>query len=267
MGLKTTVSAFSISNETKPYAFKELDAIRKITKLTLRDNSSLERMQALFPSEKFGLSCDIAFNCPTPPVSGIKDSTFINWKSEQSSSLRKVIAICPNAIQAKKLGIDTYISHFCEILDRFCDPIQYSFLFLYHDIRPQCAVGSDKDISRLLHEQFDKKTHSYYADSISNGVDLKSYMIDSYFTVTGRMHFGISGITLGAPMFGIEYQNKFSGLQKLFEVNPDISLIDYTRIPEQIDRTSDFLLHLEDFRRSVAKNIDPIVNLSTNYLK
>ena len=91
----------------------------------------------------------------------------------------------------------------------------------------------------------------YFDAHLRNGLELKSYLDFIDFTITGRMHFGISGIAAGKPMFGICYANKFEGMLRLFEIDPDRNLIDYTVLADCVKVVPLFLHDLDENRLKI----------------
>ncbi len=160
---------------------------------------------------------------------------------------RKIAAFCPNSIQAERLGWEKYLAGQQMLLDSFSSDTDVSVLYLYHDVRALYDDKSDRDISKALFDAHTQKdsAYVYFPGNIENGIALKSYLTYASFTVTGRMHFGISGMEAGKPMFGICYADKFEGMLRLFDIDPGHSLIDYTEMEKGVQVVSVFLDDLD----------------------
>ena len=143
----------------------------------------------------------------------------------------------------------------------------YAFVFLYHDIRPICGKASDCTISGILDEYFTSQSvDCFYTDQIKNGVELKGYVSLVDFTITGRMHLGISGLTFSKPMFGVSYANKFEGMVKLFDIDPNICLVDYDKLSESKEKIRLFTENFDSIENSVKNNIQKVkLETSNNY--
>ena len=267
-GLKTGILGFSITESVAPEIKQAFIKLSSSTRFFFREIDSYERALQFLPEQAIRLVADVAFLCP---FSDVDDKQYKQWITAQKEDKeggkeeaedRLLIGICPNSIQASKLGIDLYLQHFEELMQYINDKYKAAFVLLLHDTRPLCDGLSDKDLSRMLYKKCHQKLPLFYTDSITNGIQLKSYLQYIDFTLTGRMHLGISGYSLGKPMLGITYEGKFSGLQKFFHINPQDSLIDYHKINDSFDVIDRFIQNLETHKRNVSLHIDSVKNMS-----
>jgi polysaccharide pyruvyl transferase WcaK-like protein len=265
LGKNPKILAFSISEKTPNFIKKEFSIISKTNTLTLRDPESASRMKKHI-GNRVNLGSDIAFLCPTNFNENNEFKSFCEWADLQKATDRKIAAVCPNAIQASKSGKTEYIRDFKNLLSSFSQLDKLSFIFLYHDLRPQCERQSDKDLSRELYSLIADGEATFFPESITNGVTLKSYLTKCDFSITGRMHLGISGMTLGLPMFGLGYQNKFEGLQSLFEIPASESLIDYTSMNSGTETIKIFSQRQQFHRELILKNRPNVIQLAKHYL-
>lgn len=269
IGVKAQISGFSVSKNILPVVKAKFIQIAKDVKLKIRDVESYTRMKDFISSDRLVLTNDIAFICPDVPGS-YQTKVYIDykiWVAAAKLSGKSVIGVCPNAIQAKKIGLENYISGFKQLLEGFLAVGNYAFVFLYHDIRPICDVASDSTISAILTEYFKAKSvDCFYTDQIKNGVELKGYVSLVDFTITGRMHLGISGLTFSKPMFGVSYANKFEGMVRLFDIDPNICLIDYDKLSEAKEKIKLFTENFDSIESSVKNNIQKVkLETSNNY--
>lgn len=269
IGVKAQISGFSVSKNILPVVKAKFIKVAKDVRLKIRDVESYVRMKDFIPAEQLILTNDIAFICPDVPAS-YQSKTYEDYKTWVAAAKAKgksIIGVCPNAIQAKKIGFENYLSGFKQLLEGFLEVGDYAFVFLYHDIRPICDEASDSTFSRILNEYFGAKSvDCFYTDQIRNGVELKGYVSLVDFTITGRMHLGISGLTFSKPMFGVSYANKFEGMVKLFDVDPNSCLIDYDKLSESKEKIRLFTKNFTAIENSVKKNIQKVkLETSNNY--
>lgn len=269
IGVKAQISGFSVSKNILPVVKAKFTRVSKDVRLKIRDVESYVRMKDFIPADRLILTNDIAFICPDLPASYDSKTydVYKKWVSKVSADGKLVIGVCPNAIQAKKIGFENYLAGFKQLLEGFLDAGNYAFVFLYHDIRPICDEASDSTISQILNEYFGAKgVDCFYTDQIKNGVELKGYVSLVDFTITGRMHLGISGLTYSKPMFGVSYANKFEGMVKLFEIDPDHCLIDYDKLKDSKEKIRLFTKNFSAIQGSVKKNIGGVkLETSNNY--
>ncbi len=260
--LKTSsyLLGFSLSNNISSKVKKELKKVSDKTYIKLRDDESYNRVDFISHNRKL-LTSDIAFLCPTQDVN---DSSYESWSSQQ----KQIIAVCPNAIQAGKIGYEKYINDFKKLLIKFTEACSCSFVFLYHDLRPLCdQTYSDKDIAEALYADLLKSSACFLPNTIRNGLQLKWYLKPVDFTLTGRMHLGISGLTLGKPMFGIAYANKFEGLLNMFQVDAKLCLIDYRNMDSSNDQIKGFLDLLPEMKEKVTEHLQLVINKAKKNLE
>lgn len=260
IGVKNEMSAFSISNEILPSIKKEIIKLSKHTIIKARDIDSYNRLRKFLPKEKLLLTNDIAFICPevSSIYKGAAYEKYLDWLSNIKKKSEKIIGFCPNSIQAKKVGLETYLKSMILLIDNFLKRDNFSIVFFYHDTRPLCNFETDKTISEKLFSYFIKSNvNCYFPNQILNGVELKGYLRHIDFTVTGRMHLGISGITSAKPMFGICYANKFEGMVQLFGISPEKCLVEYDDLTESQKVIDQFIYDFEEIK-SKTKNIEYI---------
>ncbi|MDR6809228.1 polysaccharide pyruvyl transferase WcaK-like protein [Dyadobacter sp. BE34] len=265
LGLTAKVSGFSVSKNILPRVKEEFMLASQTTKIKARDIDSFQRLASFLPESRLVLTNDIAFICPTIPVTyeGKEFEAYQSWCDSEKQKNKKIIGICPNSIQAKKIGLDRYVADLTLLIDNFLSVQDFSLIFLYHDTRPLCGNDTDKTISERLFKHFKSKNVScYLPDEIKNGVSLKGYLNSIDFTVTGRMHLGISGIVARKPMYGICYANKFEGMLKLFDIDPSICLVDYTDMKNSSSTIKSFLDEQDKLIAQIDKKL-PEVQFNT----
>lgn len=263
MKIDSQISGFSISEKVYPKIKPELVSISQFSLIKARDIESYNRLAHFISSDRLLLTNDLAFICPSVPESyntGAAYEKFRLWVDSQKQNFRKIVAVCPNSIQAQKYGLDKYITSFRSLLDRFVSKGNFSFVFLYHDLRPLCGRESDLTISESLFDYYlsNSDVSVFYSPDIRNGVELKGYLELADFTITGRMHFGISGLTYGKPMFGIAYANKFEGMLRSFDLNPSWCLVEYTNMHDNNIQVGKFVNNFELIKHNIGKQVSAV---------
>ena len=114
IGVKAQISGFSVSKNILPVVKAKFIQIAKDVKLKIRDVESYTRMKNFINTDRLILTNDIAFICPDVPES-YQSKVYLDykiWASAAKASGKLIIGVCPNAIQAKKIGLANYISGF-----------------------------------------------------------------------------------------------------------------------------------------------------------
>lgn len=206
------------------------------------------------------LTTDIAFLCPLNSERPSSYKNTENWIESKRKTGKIIVAFCPNSIQMKDLGSNSYYTLMIRLLN-VLQKNNCSIMLLYHDLRKYALNTSDKDISQHIYEIWNNED-SIFIDDIEDGVSLKHYLNLADFTFTGRMHFGISGYVCGIPMLGMSYLNKFEGLQTMFELDPQKTLFDYSDIKNEDMLIKEFINNLQLYKLKVRENLDTIKNMS-----
>lgn len=260
-GLPSGILGFSVNEKMNADVKSAMQDLLPHTRFFLREGVSYERAKDFLPEENIHLVADLAFLCPSAPC---QDTSYLNWVNRQNSSGRTIFAVCPNAIQAEKVGLQVYLQGIVALIKGASQKSDLSCALLYHDLRFHCeGKYSDRHLAQMLYNELYGTIPCYTTSKIRNGVILKSYLNHVEFTFTGRMHFGISGYSLKKPMFGIAYEGKFSGLQKLFGLDPDQSLMNkLDSLADYQERFNNFILNLEENKEKVKNNYDAVISLS-----
>lgn len=262
LGINNAILGFSLKDGMSKSIIDSLNSLSANTKLFLRDVDSYERaLKVLFKKNIFNV-VDLAFLTKAKVVEDLK---FNLWLENNKNNI--VIGFCPNAIQAKKVSYNKYV-HDLEILLKYAlNKGNVSIVLLYHDLRNHCDGKSDKDISNEIFNKLfiSYKDKIFFPKNIKNGLELKFYLENISFTLTGRMHMGISGYSLGKPMLGIAYEGKFSGLQKIFDIDAERTLItDLYNIHNSLDSLDYMISSLDYLKKSVEEKLPMIKRLSKN---
>lgn len=257
MGVEAHITGFSIRQDSSNYFKRKIKLVSKFIQIKARDFDSYTRMSQYVERNRLLHTSDIAFLCGEPKISCDKD--FEKWIENAKIQGKKIVAYCPNTIQAKSMGLKQYLEKQIILLKEFVKHGCY-VVFLYHDLRRYALGINDKQLSYMLYNYI--QDNGYFVEDIRNGVEIKAYIKAVDFTVTGRMHFGISGYTLDKPMFGICYFNKFEGLQKMFGVDSEVSLIDYKNIESGLGKVREFIHNFPEYISSVKKCRQAVVELA-----
>src|SRR5690606_36912593 len=249
-GVPIFVLGFSINENIHPEVVRAMQELLPHTHFFLREAVSIERSHKFLPDDNVHVVADLAFLCKSAPSN---DIAYNPWGDEQKKVGKIILAICPNAIQAGKVGIEPYLHGITEMLTQASLPL--ACVCLYHDIRLQCeGKYSDVHISEMLYQRLNGRLPVYFQGKIRDGITLKSYLYPIDLTLTGRMHFGISGLSLNKPMFGLAYEGKFDGLQHLFGIDPEKSLA------KNLHALSSYGSMFDEFIRKLESNKSSIEN-------
>lgn len=256
--LRTGILAFSLNKSI--FGSQHVKWFRDLlpkTLFTLREEDSFSIAKQILPISNLHSVADLAFLCPYTKNS---DVNFQKWIDKQKLDKKTIVGFCPNSIQANKIGVVAYKSKMLLALKKMIENYDIAVALLYHDIRYQV---NDRTLAEDLYIELKSNNKDvFFNNNIKNGLELKSYLEFVDFTFTGRMHFGISGYSLGKPMLGIAYEDKFSGLQKLFSIDVESSLVDYNELEKAEYIIAQFMSKLPEFKNNVKENLPKVLELS-----
>jgi polysaccharide pyruvyl transferase WcaK-like protein len=255
--LKTSILGFSLNNDINLEIKKTFVNLLPRTIFNLREDDSFIIAEKFLKKSNLKLVADIAFLCPFYKNN---DKCYLSWIKNQKKRNKIIAGVCPNSIQAQRVGKEYYVKQIISLLQYMNNKYDLSFALFYHDLR--LDESSDRNLSEEIYRFLGNSMDLFYTKNILNGVQLKSYLEYIDFTIAGRMHFGISGYSLEKPMFGIAYEGKFSGLQKMFGIPVEKSIVDYTRLNESKKIADLFMENLNIFSAAVQKNLPTVLELS-----
>ncbi len=267
--IETQISGLSVSNTIPDVLKGKFIQASEYMLIKARDIESYKRLVSFLPPGKMVLTSDIAFICPLikQPYQNTYFRLYQDWIKSVRQNGRKVIAICPNSMHAQKLGSDIYLNAFKTMIDEFISESHFAIAFLYHDLRKPDQSDNDRSISEKLYAYYKaQNVDCYFNDNIKNGLEIKRYLELIDFTITGRMHFGISGLICNKPMFGITYADKFEGMIQLFGIDPYCCLIDYHNIADSKAQVSCFKQKIKEVNNKVSDALPSVLEIcKTNY--
>lgn len=255
-GLKTTIVGFSLNNWQKDSCIASLTNFPKLTRLCLRDNVSLNRLEKLTGRSDLIQTADMAFllNPNSHLPLALK---FIDWIKERKAKNRLVIGININPQLFKKEEsnkmeglINSYVSAITRAYNFFNQ--QLDFVFIPHDFRPH-----NSDVF-LLNKMFsllpiEIRNNSYYRTERPSAAEIKAVVGRLDVILTGRMHVSIAGLGQGIPVGCVVYQGKFKGLFNHFHLNDSFKLSPEYAADANI--LSDFLINLIRNRKVMQETI------------
>lgn len=255
--VKTHITGFSVREKSSEQFIKEMKTISKFTSILARDIITFDRLSSIVNNVR--LTSDIAF-LSERDSSYMVNKDVVSWIQSEKRKGQIIVAYCPNTIHAREMGIEKYVKDQKTLLSIFADN-HCSILFLYHDLRKYALNMNDMDLSQMVYNSFSGK-NTIFIQNIPDGVAIKEYISYSDFTLTGRMHFGISGYTLGLPMYGVSYYGKFEGVQMLFDIPTENSLIQYNFIDEiDENKIKDFIGNIKDYKQIIHDRLPYVRNL------
>lgn len=154
-------------------------------KFSLRDYYSLCRFRTFFPDKSSILEIDPAFNLPS------------KQPNEPKCLSQKSVGICPANREYEK---------YANIIE-LCIKKEYDPVLMVNDLRH--FVG---DINLC-----DKLSQKYLCPIIKtyDPREIKYYISQMNFVITGRMHVAIYALSLNIKVYGFDYNEKMRGIFKL----------------------------------------------------
>lgn len=224
IGVESAVMGFSFNEKPNPDVIAEFAATDAKLRICLRDPISYQRFIKFVPRDAFSVA-DLAFHMtPSSYVSEIQD-TIHNWVTPRKLDGKNIIAININPQVVAHLDI-----HAADLLAKSLAttissiiPQGNAIILVPHDFRPGCGdlLVLDKVKHHLDTLSIDQ-TDILLVRTRFVAQEIKASCKYFDLVFSARMHFAIAALSSSVPVCGMQYQGKFQGLFKLFNMPADI---------------------------------------------
>ena len=240
VGLNASILGFSFNENPKASIVKALSSLSHEIGLYARDPISRDRLARVL-NRPVDLVADLAFLLK-PDNSSERMSSAVEWIINEKNKDRSVIGINANHVllnDAKGKDIHDLCKIYIDVVTKFSEDNDYSFVLIPHDFRSKNDVG-DIQFAELILDGLPHhiKKHSMTIPVPCTASEIKFMCGKLDLVLTGRMHLAIAALGQCTPTACITYQGKFEGLFKHFEID------DMAITPEEALQPSKFLQFL-----------------------
>lgn len=219
-GLRAVVLGFSYSGHPAEKLDPVLGELPPGLDICTRDSTSKAHFESRSPTRST-LVADCAFLLPPTPLA--REHAALAWIDEQRAQGRTIYAFNAHPAIFKKLGsipdnVRLANRNVVSVMQRLSDDNAVAFLLLPNDFRDDPSAGDREALGPLnaLLRETDIADRVFYLDTAHRAAELKYIVGQTDLLVTSRMHLGIAALSMGVPMWGINPQDKFTGLFKHF---------------------------------------------------
>ncbi|MDP3405214.1 MAG: polysaccharide pyruvyl transferase family protein [Brevundimonas sp.] len=216
-GLRALVLGCSFSDELAPEVIEAVGVISPRLRVYARDRMSKEKFD-LVGAHAAELVADSAFLLPPSPTA--PDYAAVDaWTTDQRAEGRFVCALNVHPMIHKNndmAEVEALNQRLKAILPALSQRYPVSFLLVPHDFRDG-GLGDNVALSPLydlLKPILGDRVA--FAPTPARASELKALVACADMLVTGRMHLGVGALSMGTPMWGLSYQDKFIGLFEHF---------------------------------------------------
>ena len=220
LGVITTILGFSLNENPTPLSIQTLQQLPSEVRICARDPVSKERL-VNYLNHPVKLVADLAFMLQ--PVDDSENvMNVLKWVNKQKHRDHIVIGINANNLIIKDMvgsSIENLIKVYVDMLIRlYSQNNHFRFLLIPHDSR---SSYSDIALAKSILKALPDKIQSYCIcdPTPCSAAEIKSICGNLDFVLCSRMHIAIACLGQGTPVACIEYQGKFKGLYKHFELN------------------------------------------------
>ena len=262
-GLETTVLGFSFNAAPSLQSVNALTKLSTPVRLCARDPVSLARLDNTV-GPRARLVADLAFLLP--PRESSRVTQYADWIQGQRNHGRIVIGINANALALPDRGhesshalIEGYVAL---IIHLSVQERNLSFVLIPHDTRGR---HSDIVIAQKIFQGLPGEVAPNVLNASASMAASEIKALCGYLDclISGRMHLAIAALGMGVPVACIEYQGKFEGLFRHFEI--DGMVIDNSRALcfDSIETSLRALIrNRHDMARKIKARLPEIINLS-----
>ncbi|MGI5846287.1 MAG: polysaccharide pyruvyl transferase family protein [Alphaproteobacteria bacterium] len=260
-GVKTSLLGFSFNDHPVRKVIRGFGKVDGSFVFNLRDSASKERFE-IFTGRSARLVADVAFLLK-PDFETEQFHLVSQWKLRLGG---KVLAVNlhPMLIHgASKEVIDEQINVLAQVLGQIIHDTNWNILLIPHDFRQE--IGDNACLAPLY--KYLSKDYSqricHVSDELS-AAQIKGIISLADALLTSRMHLGIGALSQGIPVISFQYQGKFQGLLKHFNLPESLIL----PLPQQVHapslqlRLMEFLENSDYFRQQIVGRLPEVVNLA-----
>ncbi|MBW9155671.1 polysaccharide pyruvyl transferase family protein [Clostridium tagluense] len=233
------------------------------TKIHTRDDKNLNYLKSLnFKNAKSGR--DLAF------IELPMQYQYDNKVSEYNLEENKYITLVPSGlVESYTNNFDDYIRNWVNIIKKLWVSDKFEKIVLLMHVSEPDTLESDNDDRRAINkimEKLDKKTLGKIV-AITDAMlpsEAREILGNGLFTITGRMHSGVSTFYMRKPAISLSYSVKYSGvigdgldMNELVIESADEKLWKCDEISKLVNEKVDFILKNYD---SLVKKIDTKVS-------
>lgn len=227
-GIPVVITGCSVRTDTPDIVISALRDLHRNVSVCARDPESEQRLRD-WTKREIPRVTDVAFMLPPKD----QDNPLLDEVSLLKSGAPDgiLIGVAPNRLSVRigELGDAERFACMVEYCVRLVETIaaaraSANFLFIPHDLRSQ---WSDDRICDAVVAQLSEPLRRRLVVSRTQQPDeIKGALTKVDVLVTGRMHCGIGALGVGTPTIFLDYQDKVTGMLRLFDLDTRIEFIE-----------------------------------------
>lgn len=240
LGIPNGAINFSFSEQAAPEICNLIGTMPG-TKFVSRDPVSRGRFEKATGHDA-AVSADLAFLL-VPEITSVNGKAAHEWAAGQKARGRTVLAVNASGHTLEKMagdGIAAYGAICRAWLE--ADPAR-AIILVPHDYRP-APVGDVEALSKIADSLGDFGERVHFLRPYFAAWEVKAICEHVDLALTGRMHFAIAALGMGAPALNISYVGKFEGLMQHCELQSEdlviepAAVLDVRRMTERLETLS-----------------------------
>lgn len=262
-GIQTIFTGFSFNERPSKSVIKAFRHLPDSVHICLRDEVSLQRFESTV-GRKATLVADLAFLL-LPELDSMVARQVTDWAIQQHNMGQRVLGINvnPQVVAHLQHGTEMAIASSVAESSRELLRQRVSIAFIPHDFRPGCADLRVLSIVRDMLEGIDTSRVMFLTNEFS-AREIKAACRPFDLVMSARMHLAIGALSVGTPVCGIQYQGKFEGLFRHFDLDSDLFISPEDALDKQ--RLTKFILkHLaqaEAYRRILLSKMPKVIEFA-----
>ncbi|WP_417070251.1 oligosaccharide flippase family protein [Niveibacterium terrae] len=220
-GVSCSIMGFSFNERPHSDVIREFRCLPPDVRICLRDPVSLERFERIVGRSGV-LVADLAFLAEEAGGADVARRVAL-WAESQRREDRKLLGVNvnPQVVAHLPCGTEEGIA---DSVAKCCKRLlgeKVSVVLIPHDFRPGCADLRVMEMVWRSLEQ-DADGHALLLSDPFSGQEIKSACRSLDLVLSARMHLAIGALSVSTPVCGIQYQGKFEGLFRHFNLGNDV---------------------------------------------
>ncbi|MCE2572205.1 polysaccharide pyruvyl transferase family protein [Motilimonas eburnea] len=268
------ITGFSFNTRPRQIIINALNRLSKAVAIHVRDPDSLQRFQHVC-QHPANLVADTAFSMAKAKLLPPEVEDWLAKVAKQNQ-LPVGININRHAFKAavKRLGQQAFVDQVAAQLQNLAQHHPLAYCFIVHDYKAQAGdVELLTELEQCLQQglpqglqQADSGITSLLLMS-HQPAEIKAVCAKLSLVISARMHLAIASLGAGTPVLVVDYQDKFTGLLRHFELNEQAILSpDEFLSPKLQQQVAQQLDQLEQSRNQIEQHLPQVMTLSARNL-
>ncbi len=268
------ITGFSFNTQPRQIIINALDHLSEAVNIHVRDPDSLQRFKRVC-QHPANLVADTAFSMTKAEQLPQEVEDWLVQVAKQGQ-VPVGVNINRHAFKqaVKRLGQQAFVEQVATQLQSLAQRHPLAYCFIVHDYKAQAGdVELLTELEQRLQQGLPQGLQQAAPSNTSfllmshQPAEIKAVCAKLSLVISARMHLAIASLGAGTPVLVVDYQDKFTGLLRHFELNKQAILSpDEFLSPQLQQQVAQQLEQLEQSRNQIKQHLPQVMALSAGNL-